>query len=60
MCELILPNVHFSGLNNGLIFLTSLQRNKIRSNNVVLYIEMSCALVFYILGIYFPEPVARN
>jgi len=27
---------------------------------VVLYTDMSCSLVFYILGIYFLEPVARN
>ena len=27
---------------------------------VVLYTEISCTLVVYILGIYFLEPVARN
>ena len=27
---------------------------------VVLYTEMSCTLVFYNVGIYFLEPVARN
>jgi len=27
---------------------------------VVLYTEMSCTLVFHILGIYFLEPLAKN
>jgi len=37
MSELILPSVHFSGLHNGMILRTSLQRHKIRSN-------MSCCI----------------
>jgi len=38
-------------------FITQKQNSK---QYVVLYTEMSCALVFNVLGIYFLEPVARN
>jgi len=45
LCELILPSVHFSGLHDGLILRTSLQRKK-SQQYVVLYTEMSCTQVF--------------
>ena len=35
-------------------------REKNTQQYVVLYTEMSYTVVFYILGIYFMEPVARN
>jgi len=43
--KLILPKVHFSGLHDGLILRTSLQRRK-SQQYVVLYTEMSCTQVF--------------
>jgi len=52
MSELILPSVNFSGLRDGLILRTPLQK-KNSQKYVVLHTKMSCTLFFYILGIYF-------
>ena len=45
LCEIILPSVHLSGLHDGLILRTSLQRKK-SQQYFVLYTEMSCTQVF--------------
>jgi len=56
LCELLLSSVHFSGLHDGLILRTSLQRKKITAICCAMYRNESYAglLNFWYL------PVARN
>jgi len=54
------PKCSFFRIPQWFDFTYFITEKQISQQFVVLQTEMSCTLVFYILGIYFLEPVARN
>jgi len=60
MCQLILPKCLFFSVEQWFDFTNFVTEEQNAKQYVVLYTEISCTLVFYILGFYFLESVARN